>query len=546
MAEAIVQDWLAEYESLQPSEMQSFASLHENNQEIAEAIYTIFNERLKYPELIHGICNQFLSFYRSNEDGLKKFPMQFVPVLIYVYLNSVAMGDKKGCRSVETLLICIYNSEITAEDGTPKVVSFRLPLLAHASIYHEEKNLPLTDLRRWEENCNREIKWGPFSQIESINAQSRMKVMTALLFSYNHHLSLTQKNTLLHLCRMASQIVNQGFTKPGHAHRTSYGSDPTNVLVPRPPPRIPLSSNFLVELVHAIYFAMFNGFGTIAIQTLEDIHNRGIFEMYSDVVLVTSAVKNSLHANPSGQPSDGPMGLSVALTPSTNAAPIVSKSMITNASFRTKKLPDDLDMEFLASLPHQPNTNDQYRTLDNNNPDAMMQIDGNPDPTTMTNQQNRGDGSKKTNNNSNNNSGGDGSLINPLRWKTWGWKYSPGSKTSSIEEEPDSPKKSVSSSKNSSPNASPKIRKSQLSTKSTEEILNSFTNSSVVAAIRRKKSSSPAKQSPELRSSAGARLISQLEDACDSADEKDALLSNGRPASIHIIQTASGYTIINK
>ncbi|XP_055917940.1 hyccin isoform X1 [Eupeodes corollae] len=345
MAEAIVQDWLAEYESLQPSEMQSFASLHENNQEIAEAIYTIFNERLKYPELIHGICNQFLSFYRSNEDGLKKFPMQFVPVLIYVYLNSVAMGDKKGCRSVETLLICIYNSEITAEDGTPKVVSFRLPLLAHASIYHEEKNLPLTDLRRWEENCNREIKWGPFSQIESINAQSRMKVMTALLFSYNHHLSLTQKNTLLHLCRMASQIVNQGFTKPGHAHRTSYGSDPTNVLVPRPPPRIPLSSNFLVELVHAIYFAMFNGFGTIAIQTLEDIHNRGIFEMYSDVVLVTSAVKNSLHANPSGQPSDGPMGLSVALTPSTNAAPIVSKSMITNASFRTKKLPDDIPIQ---------------------------------------------------------------------------------------------------------------------------------------------------------------------------------------------------------
>ena len=90
-----------------------------------------------YSQLIHGICNQFLSFYRSKEDGLRKFPMQFVPVLIYAYLNSVAMGDKKGCRSVETLLICIYNSEITAEDGSPKVVSFRLPVLAQASIYHE-------------------------------------------------------------------------------------------------------------------------------------------------------------------------------------------------------------------------------------------------------------------------------------------------------------------------------------------------------------------------------------------------------------------------
>lgn len=41
-----------------------------------------------------------------------------------------------------------------------------------------------------------------------------------------------------------------------------------------------------------------------------------------------------------GQPSDGPMGISVALTPSTHTV-TVSKSMITNASFRTKKLPGE-------------------------------------------------------------------------------------------------------------------------------------------------------------------------------------------------------------
>jgi Hyccin len=41
-----------------------------------------------------------------------------------------------------------------------------------------------------------------------------------------------------------------------------------------------------------------------------------------------------------GQPSDGPMGISVALTPATTVV-TVSKSMITNASFRTKKLPGE-------------------------------------------------------------------------------------------------------------------------------------------------------------------------------------------------------------
>lgn len=51
MAESIVQDWLAEYESLQPEEISAFINMHENNQEIADAIYTIFNERLKYPKV---------------------------------------------------------------------------------------------------------------------------------------------------------------------------------------------------------------------------------------------------------------------------------------------------------------------------------------------------------------------------------------------------------------------------------------------------------------------------------------------------------------
>lgn len=39
-----------------------------------------------------------------------------------------------------------------------------------------------------------------------------------------------------------------------------------------------------------------------------------------------------------GQALDGPMGISMAVSPSTNTV-TVSKSMITNASFRTKKLP---------------------------------------------------------------------------------------------------------------------------------------------------------------------------------------------------------------
>ncbi|XP_053690071.1 hyccin isoform X1 [Sabethes cyaneus] len=367
MAEAIISDWISDYNALQDSELRTFAAQHENDYEISKALYTILNERVKYKDLIYPICNQLCNIYRSNEIELRRFTLQFVPLLIYLYLTSVAQGDKRGCRPIETLLICIYNIEVSSDDGSPKVVSFRMPVLAHASMYHEEKSLHPIDLRRWEENSNKEVSWGPLPSVESLNAQNRLKVMTALLFTYNQQLNQIHKPALYHLCKTTSQLVNQGFSKPGHVQRASYGNDPTSPQqanatsspgsqlqnsitlsssVSRPLPRIAVNSQFLVELAHANYFAMFNEFASAAIEAVNDLHNRACYEMLPEVILVTNAIRNSLHANPSGQPCDGPMGISVALTPATTTV-TVSKSMITNASFRTKKLPDDIPIQGL-------------------------------------------------------------------------------------------------------------------------------------------------------------------------------------------------------
>lgn len=51
MAESIVTDWLADYSSLETSEIRSFAAQHENYHEIASALYTILNEKNKYPDV---------------------------------------------------------------------------------------------------------------------------------------------------------------------------------------------------------------------------------------------------------------------------------------------------------------------------------------------------------------------------------------------------------------------------------------------------------------------------------------------------------------
>lgn len=255
----------------------------------------------------YKICNQFHNFYKSGVTELRRFTLQFLPIIVYNYLNAVSQGDKRAARHTETLLIAIYNIEISNdEDARAKVISFRMPILAQASIYHEEKSLHPTDLRRWEENCNKTVNWGPLPHVEHLNAQNRLKVITALLFIYNQQLSQIQKPTLYHLCRIASQLVNQGFAKFERPHR-SYGSasdfhNPVDAIpTSKALPRIPVSAELLLELTHAAYFVMFNEFASVAIRTIKDIHRRACFEMLPSVILVTGAVKNSLQANPSGK-----------------------------------------------------------------------------------------------------------------------------------------------------------------------------------------------------------------------------------------------------
>lgn len=265
---------------------------------------------LSCTQLLHPVCHQLCSFYRSADPALRQFTLQFLPSLIYAYLNCVAQGDKKSCRSVETLLIYVYNVEISTDDGQERRISFRMPVLAQASCYHEPRQLQASDLRRWEENGNKDVQWGPLQPIELINAQNRLKVMTALLFVYNQQLAQCERPALGHLCRAAAQLAGQGFAaaRAGHAHRQSYGADPTQAVQPKPLPRIPVSGPFLVELLHAVYFAMFNEFGTLATQALEEIHQRGGYELMTEVILVSNAVRNSLHANPSGECADKRLG----------------------------------------------------------------------------------------------------------------------------------------------------------------------------------------------------------------------------------------------
>ncbi|XP_019699348.1 hyccin isoform X2 [Harpegnathos saltator] len=350
MTESLINEWLADCKDVSQSELHTFANTLSQDNEIVRALYVLLEERTKYSELMDTVCNQLYNFYRSREIELQRFTLQFLPTLIYIYLNSAAHGDIKSCRSLETLLIGLYNLEVVDKSGQQKAISFRLPSLAMLSIFHQPEtlapaSLTVSAVRRFEECNSKLVSWGPLQQVETLNAQNRLKVMTALLFIYNQQLGYINKFAMEQLCKVATKLVTQGFMKPGHHQRSSYGSESS--FVPRLLPRIPVSSQFLLEFSHAVYFAMYNECWYVANQAIEDIHNRACYEAYPSVMLVTNAIRNSASSGAPGQANDGPIGISVALSPATTT-PTVSKSMITNASFRTKKLPDDLDEKLFA------------------------------------------------------------------------------------------------------------------------------------------------------------------------------------------------------
>lgn len=185
------------------------------------------------------------------------------------------------------------------------------------------------------EHGDSKVVQGPYPAVDALSASNRLQVAIVLMRVYNQSISTMPQASRAAFCKMCSRVVNQGTLET--VRRMSFDSSlPASFA-----PRVNLNSQILLEMLQAIYYSMFNGLFALAHQALNDIHRRAMQQMYTDVLLVTSAIKNSLMASQCGQPAEGPMGISVAISPTTSTT-TVSKAIITNASFRTKKLPDDI------------------------------------------------------------------------------------------------------------------------------------------------------------------------------------------------------------
>uniref|UniRef100_A0A8C2L212 Uncharacterized protein n=2 Tax=Cyprinus carpio TaxID=7962 RepID=A0A8C2L212_CYPCA len=127
----IVEDWLSEFKALSETQMSGYAGVLDQKNTLVPALYSIIQD--PDSELLEPVCHQLFELYRSSEDCLRRFTLQFLPELLWVYLRR----DRHSSGCIEALLLGIYNLEIVDKDGNGKLFSFLIPSLSKPSIYHE-------------------------------------------------------------------------------------------------------------------------------------------------------------------------------------------------------------------------------------------------------------------------------------------------------------------------------------------------------------------------------------------------------------------------
>ncbi|XP_053135401.1 hyccin 2 isoform X1 [Hemicordylus capensis] len=317
---SVVEEWLSEFKALPETQISNYATTLHQKKTLVPALYKVIQDPNN--EFLEPVCHQLFELYRSSEVRLKRFTLQFLPELVWVYLRLTASKDRQSNGCIEALLLGIYNLEIADKDGNNKVLSFTIPSLSKPSIYHEPStigSMALTEGALCQHDLIRVVYSDLHPQRETFTAQNRFEVLSFLMLCYNSAIVYMPASSYQSLCRMGSRLCVSGFPRQ---HEKSWKEDCGRVV---------LEPDFMVQLLTGVYYAIYNGQWELGQESLEDIIYRAQLELYSQPLLVANAMKNSLPFDAPDASQEGRKVLKVEVTPT---VPRISRTAITTASIR--------------------------------------------------------------------------------------------------------------------------------------------------------------------------------------------------------------------
>ncbi|XP_014587797.1 hyccin 2 isoform X1 [Equus przewalskii] len=316
----VVEEWLSEFKALPDTQITNYAATLHRKKTLVPALYKVIQDLNN--ELLEPVCHQLFELYRSSEVRLKRFTLQFLPELMWVYLRLTVSRDRQSNGCIEALLLGIYNLEIADKDGNNKVLSFTIPSLSKPSIYHEPStigSMALTEGALCQHDLIRVVYSDLHPQRETFTAQNRFEVLSFLMLCYNSAIVYMPASSYQSLCRMGSRVCVSGFPRQHEKHWKELCG------------RIVLDPEFMVQLLTGVYYAMYNGQWDLGQEVLDDIIYRAQLELFSQPLLVANAMKNSLPFDAPDSSQEGQKVLKVEVTPT---VPRISRTAITTASIR--------------------------------------------------------------------------------------------------------------------------------------------------------------------------------------------------------------------
>ncbi|XP_051528181.1 protein FAM126B isoform X1 [Myxocyprinus asiaticus] len=314
----VVEEWLSEFKALRDEQIHSYAGSLRLKKALVPALYAVIQEHPS-SELLAPVCHQLFELYRSSEKGLRHFTLQFLPELIWVYLRISASRERYRNGCVEALLLGIYNLEIVDSKGNGKLLSFTIPSLSKPSIYHEPSSLGamvLTEGALNQHDLIRMVYSGLLSQRETFTSQNRFEVLSFLMLCYNSAVVYMPASSHQSVCRMSTRLCVSGYLR----QQQKSWKEPCN--------RVRLEPEFMVQMLTAVYHAIYNGQWDLGREALDDILYRAQLDLHAQPLLVANAISRSL---PSRPPEGSRNLLEVEVTP---AGRCVSQAAVTAASIR--------------------------------------------------------------------------------------------------------------------------------------------------------------------------------------------------------------------
>uniref|UniRef100_A0A8C8UCE7 Hyccin n=1 Tax=Peromyscus maniculatus bairdii TaxID=230844 RepID=A0A8C8UCE7_PERMB len=99
----VVEEWLSEFKTLPETSLPNYATNLKDKSSLVSSLYKVIQE--PQSELLEPVCHQLFEFYRSWEEQLLRFTLQFLPELVWCYLAVSASRNVHSSGCIEALLL---------------------------------------------------------------------------------------------------------------------------------------------------------------------------------------------------------------------------------------------------------------------------------------------------------------------------------------------------------------------------------------------------------------------------------------------------------